>query len=40
MKRRDGGGKRVRKRKPDRRPSLIDWLPVIRLVIEWLLRQG
>ncbi|MFD8005737.1 hypothetical protein [Streptomyces mirabilis] len=40
MKRRDERGKRNEKREPDRRLTLIDWLPIIRLIIEWLLHQG
>jgi hypothetical protein len=40
MARRDKRGRRSGKRKPDRRLMLIDWLPVVRLIIEWLLRQG
>ncbi|MDW4905085.1 hypothetical protein RB628_06920 [Streptomyces sp. ADMS] len=40
MARRDVRGRRNGKRKPDKRLSLVDWLPIIRLIIEWLLRQG
>lgn len=38
MARQDKRGRRNRKRKPDKRLMLIDWLPVVRLIIEWLLR--
>ncbi|WP_258540063.1 hypothetical protein [Streptomyces ipomoeae] len=40
MARRNVRGRRNGKRKPGNRSSLVDWLPVIRLIIEWLLRQG
>ncbi len=38
MKRREVRGRRKGKRKPGNRLSWVDWLPVIRLIIEWLLR--